>query len=58
MKAIDIEWDFDGEDLSEEEKEAIPTEIDIPDGIEDEEEISDFLSNKTGWCHKGFVLIK
>lgn len=58
MKAIDIEWDFDGEDLSEEEKEAIPIEIDIPDEIEDEEEISDFLSNKTGWCHKGFVLIK
>ena len=58
MKAIDIEWDFDGEDLSEEEKEAIPTEIDIPDEIEDEEEISDFISNKTGWCHKGFVLKK
>lgn len=31
-------------------------EIDIPDGMTDEEEISDYLSDTTGFCHKGFSL--
>lgn len=50
MKAINIIWDTDGEDIS------LPTEIDIPEGMEDEEEISDYLSETTGYCHKGFAL--
>lgn len=52
MKAIHILWDVDEpEDL-----EALPTEIQIPEGMEDEEEISDYLTDVTGFCHKGFQL--
>lgn len=55
MKAINIKWDVD----SEEELEFLPTEIDIPEELADEEyeeEISDYLSDVTGYCHKGFCL--
>ena len=53
MKAIDIEWDVDNlEDL-----EYLPTEIEIPDSMVDEEEISDYISNVTGFCHKGYALV-
>lgn len=52
MKAINIEWDVDYlEDL-----ENLPQEIEIPNGIEDDDEISDYISNYTGFCHKGFEL--
>lgn len=51
MKAINIEWDVDYlEDL-----ENLPQEIEIPNGIEDDE-ISDYISDYTGFCHKGFKL--
>lgn len=53
MKAINIIWDVD----FEEELEGLPTEIEIPDGMEDEEEISDYLSDVTGFCHWGFELV-
>ena len=53
MKAINIEWDVD----NEEDLEMLPTEIDIPDGMENEDEISDYLSDVTGFCHKGFYLV-
>lgn len=52
LKAINIIWDTDGENIS------LPTEIDIPEGITDEEEISDYISNKTGFCHCGFELVE
>ena len=52
MKATNIEWDVDElEDL-----EYLPTEIEIPEGMTDEEEISDYISDETGFCHNGFVL--
>ena len=54
MKATNIIWDTDGdmEILS-----TLPTEIEIPSDIEDDEdEISDYLSDVTGFCHKGFAL--
>lgn len=54
MKATDIIWDID----YEEELENLPTEIEIPDGMEDDDEISDYISEKTGFCHKGFKLDK
>lgn len=57
MKAINIEWDTDHENLDNKAGEVLPTEIDIPAGISDEEEISDYLSDLTGYCHKGFQLI-
>lgn len=54
MKATNIIWDTDGdmEILS-----TLPTEIEIPSDIEDDEdEISDYLSDVTGFCHNGFAL--
>ena len=64
MKAINIKWDVtDGaEDMTQEEineiLESLPTEIDIPEGMTDEDEISDYLSDETGFCHCGFELIQ
>lgn len=52
MKAVCIIWDVD----YEEDLELLPKEIEIPDGMMDEDEISDYLSDTTGYCHKGFYL--
>lgn len=52
-KAVNIEWDVE----TKEELENLPNEIVIPDDI-DEEEIADYISDKTGYCHKGFTLLK
>lgn len=52
MKAVNIEWDVD----YEEDLEFLPTEIEIPEGMNDEDEISDYISDVTGYCHKGFSL--
>lgn len=54
MKAINIKWDTDGdmEWLYE-----LPTEIEIPEGMTDEDEISDYLSDQEGFCHNGFELV-
>ena len=53
MKAVNIMWDvdYDGDENM------LPTEIVIPEGMKDEEEISDYLSDLTGYCHEGFKLI-
>ena len=54
-KATCIEWDVD--DPSE--LEYLPEEIEIPDEIEDDEDaISDYISNETGFCHAGYVLLE
>lgn len=53
MKATNIVWDVD----NEEDREFLPTEIDIPNGMEDENDISDYLSDVTGYCHNRFELI-
>lgn len=59
MKAINIKWDIDLEEdeTYEEALEEIglPTEIEIPDDIEDE--VSDYISDTTGYCHYGYELI-
>jgi len=53
MRATNIQWDVDmPEDL-----EWLPDAIDIPDGMEDEDEVSDYLSDVTGFCHRGFLLV-
>ena len=45
MKAVNIQWDTDrDQELLKE----LPTEIDIPDGMDDEDEISDYISDGTG----------
>lgn len=51
LKATNILWDTDYDDDGE-----LPTEIDIPEGMTDEGEISDYLSEVTGYCHQGYVL--
>ena len=51
MKAVNILWDTDGENV------ALPNEIEIPYGIINEDEISDYISDETGFCHYGFELI-
>lgn len=51
MKAINILWDTDGADIS------LPAEIQIPPTITDPDEISDYLSVYTGYCHYGFKLV-
>ena len=56
MKAINIKWDIDcPEDL-----ENLPEEIEIPDNLLDyeyEDEISDYITDLTGFCHYGFDLV-
>lgn len=52
MKATNIEWVTDGVDFN-----SLPKEIEIPAEIEDnEDEISDCLSDVTGFLHNGFAL--
>ena len=53
MKAINIIWDVD----FEEDLENLPNEIEIPNGMTDEEEISDYITDEIGFCHKGFELV-
>lgn len=54
MRAINIQWDVD----YKEQLEDLPEEMKIPEGMTDEEEISDWLSNETGFCHNGFKLVE
>ena len=62
MKAVNIKWDTDGDlELLQE----LPKEIEIPEHFIDEdfdiedyyEEISDYISDVTGFCNYGFKLI-
>ena len=47
-----IEWDIDENyDIQ------LPEIIEIPEGMIDEDEISDYLSELTGYCHKGFYIV-
>ena len=50
-RAINIKWDTDGKKVK------LPTEMDIPDDLDDEDEISDYISDQTGFCHYGFDLV-
>lgn len=54
MKAINIKWDTDGDMKL---LKQLPTEMEIPEGMTDEDEISDYLSDEIGFCHDGFELI-
>lgn len=64
LKAINIKWDTDGD---EEVLQSLPTEMIIPDYLAEyystdreyvTEEISDWLSDETGFCHSGFEIVK
>ena len=51
MKAYNIVWDAESDVLP-----TPPTEVEIPEGITEITEVSDYLSNLTGYCHFGFCL--
>lgn len=52
MKAVNIQWDTDGETIFP----PLPEEIELPEGMTDPDEISDYISDTTGFCHFGFQL--
>ena len=52
MRATNIKWDTDGD---QDAFDALPQEIQIPKGMT-YEEIEDYLSDQTGFCHMGFEL--
>lgn len=52
MKAIDIIWDVD----NFEDKILLPSVIEIPDIITSIDQISEYISDVTGFCHYGFKL--
>lgn len=54
MKATNIIWDLNQDNFTAAEK--LPTEIEVQDKITDPEDISDFISDVTRFCHKGFCL--
>lgn len=35
----------------------LPNEIEIPEDMEDDDAVSDYLSDVTGFCHKGFEIV-
>ena len=55
MKATNIQWDIDSEDLDSGIV-LLPLAIDIPPEITDIDDISDYISGITGYCHKGYAL--
>lgn len=64
LKVINIKWDTDGD---EKVLQDLPTEMILPVGLEEDyysdmkdimEDISDWLSEETGFCHDGFEIVK
>ena len=47
----DIIWDYDDND-----EVLLPTELSLPEGMTDIDEISNWLSDLTGYCNKGFTI--
>lgn len=55
MIATNIKWDTDN---NEQLYASLPNEIKIPNDLTTDEQISDYLSEITGFCHFGFDLIE
>lgn len=64
LKAINIKWDTDGDKKVLQD---LPTEMIIPVDLEEDyysdmkgimEDISNWLSEETGFCHDGFEIVK
>lgn len=53
-KAINIKWDVDYDELGK----FLPTEMEIPVGMTDEDMITQYLSHVTGVGHQGYDLIE
>lgn len=54
LKAVEIKWDVTDNEMDDEAceiLESLPTEMIIPEGMTDLDEISDWLSDETGYCH-------
>ena len=51
MKAINIVWDTDGEEVD------LPEEVSIPLDILNMEDITEYLSDKYGWCINSLEII-
>lgn len=54
LVAINIQWDVD----NKEDLDGLPQRVVLPEGMTDDDEISDYLSNLTGFCHYGFSTVK
>lgn len=56
--ATNIEWDTSSDDDDENVCSEIdlPNQIIIPEELTTEDEISDYISDITGFCHFGFVI--
>jgi len=50
--AVDIDWDTDGEEVTD-----LPTRVEIPYFVE-VDEIADFLSDEYGYCVFGFNIVQ
>lgn len=57
MKVVNIKWVTDGSDI------VLPSEMEIPEefigenGV-DEDLVSDWISDETGWLHDGFEIVE
>lgn len=57
MKVVNIKWVTDGSDI------VLPSEMEIPEefigenGV-DEDLVSDWISDETGWLHDGFEIME
>ena len=54
LVAINIQSDVD----NEEDLNYLPQGVVLPEGMTDDDEISDYLSDMTGFCHRGFSIIE
>lgn len=59
VKAVNIQWDID----SRSDLQFLPTEIMIPTEVlneakENDDAISDYITDVTGFCHRGFDLVE
>ena len=54
MTVYNILWDTD--DIENKEELDLPDDIYVPDNMS-EDEISDLLTEMTGYCHKGFSVV-
>ena len=57
MKAVNIKWDTDDTDYIDDEPIDLPSEMEIPEGV-DVEDVGDWISDQTGFCHYGFEIKK
>lgn len=54
MKVINIQWNVD----CEKDLETLPIEIEIPRAMTDDDVISDYISDVTGFCHCGYEIVE